>query len=155
MAGDQGSFLRAIWSLSGSRSFSPHYLHRHPVPLSPTGQCCKRKGEEILKPTWAKGKGNASKGHRRKLRFSSLPHLLPLLLLFPLFPPPVMPFSLFPPSKSPHLSSHPPSSFPTPLSSLTLEPCALALAVPGSHVCQRECGCTCARGALRRLAATQ
>lgn len=38
--------------------------------LSFTQLCCKRKGKQVLKLIWARGKGNASRGHRGKLWFS-------------------------------------------------------------------------------------
>lgn len=91
-------FQQRIWSLRGSHSLYPCCLH--PPPLSPTQrQCCKRKGEQILKLPGARGKGNSSRGHRGKLWFLSLPPPIAFALFVPSVPASVTPFALFSPSK--------------------------------------------------------
>lgn len=111
----------------------PHYVHPHPVP--PRGQCCKKKGEQILKMTWAKGK--AHKQGAAEGWFSLTPTLQPLPLVL----------------SCSHLLSSPShcSLLPTPspfLVPLSPHPCALSLCprisgAPGLLVeCMQRCSGT-------------
>lgn len=124
-----GSLPWGTWPLSvgklepeGHPQTSPSLL---PSPHCPPPRDVAR--EQVLKLTWARGKENASRGHRGKLLFSRLPQ--PLLLLLPLFLPPVTPFT---PSSPTSPAPHP--FLPSPLNSLTLEPRVLAPVIPWARV---------------------